>query len=460
MTVLAWTLTLHPDFSQAQDSLPPQPQYKGEFKRDSHGDITIAPAAEKSAGDELGPQGRVIRVGPTHRFQTIAGAAAAARSGDVVEIEAGDYAGDVAVWDQYKLTIRAVGGRARLTAQGKSAEDKAIWVIRGGDFKIENIEFNGARSSSKNGAGIRLERGKLSVRRCAFFNNEDGILTGDNAGALEILDSEFGFNGAGDGLSHAIYTGHIPRLTVTGSYFHHAREGHLIKSRAAESRIYYNRITDEPGGRASYEIDLPNGGLAYVVGNIAQQSAGSTNGHLISFGVEGYVGKTHQLFLSFNTLVNSLPGRGEFLLIKPGKFKLYAANNVLVGVGGIDLAGQKTALQTPWHGNDRLGEFLAEDNAQALLLNNNVLLHGQDFSDAGAFDFRPRPSPRAPLGVANLEPGDDMPVVPEREYVHPAHSRPLLGKPTLPGAFQLSGDTPPSGRAVPAATAPSAPGSP
>ncbi len=55
-----------------------------------------------------------------------------------------------------------------LIADGKSAEGKAIWVIRNGDFHIENIEFRGARASDRNGAGIRFERGKLCLRNCSL----------------------------------------------------------------------------------------------------------------------------------------------------------------------------------------------------------------------------------------------------------------------------------------------------
>jgi hypothetical protein len=75
---------------------------------------------------------------------------------------------------------------------------------------------------------------------------------------------------------------------VTGSYFHHADVGHLLKSRAARSHILYNRLTDETGGRASYELEFPNGGLAYVVGNVIEQAATTENETIISFGAEGY----------------------------------------------------------------------------------------------------------------------------------------------------------------------------
>ena len=66
-----------------------------------------------------------------------------------------------------------------LSAKGQIAEGKAIWVIRDGDFAIENVAFEGARAPARNGAGIRFERGRLAVRRCRFTDNENGILTGE-----------------------------------------------------------------------------------------------------------------------------------------------------------------------------------------------------------------------------------------------------------------------------------------
>ena len=100
--------------------------------------------------------------------------------------------GDTAVWTQRNLQIRGINGRPRLIAAGKSAEEKAIWVIRGDDIIVENIEFTGARVPDRNGAGIRFERGKLTVRKCVFIDNEIGMLVGnDPSTILEIEDSEF-----------------------------------------------------------------------------------------------------------------------------------------------------------------------------------------------------------------------------------------------------------------------------
>ena len=84
-------------------------------------------------------------------------------------------------------------------------------------------------------------------------------------------------NGAGDGYSHHLYAGTIATLHVSASYFGPARTGHLLKSRAKATSVFYNRLTGE-GGTSSYEIDIPNGGDFKAIGNLVQQ--GNHDGEL------------------------------------------------------------------------------------------------------------------------------------------------------------------------------------
>ena len=233
--------------------------------------------------------GRVLRVGPQREWRSIAAAAQQARAGDTIEVDPGDYIADVAVWNLERLTIRAVGGRARLIAAGASAEGKAIWVIRRGVMVVENFDFIGTRVRDRNGAGIRFESGHLTVINCVFIGNQMGILpNNDPAAELVVENSEFDSGGPDEPRSHNLYVGAIAKLTVQGSYFHHGKGGHLLKTRAAQSHILYNRLTDEAGGTASYELEFPNGGVAVVVGNLIVQGAQSPNAAIISYGVEGY----------------------------------------------------------------------------------------------------------------------------------------------------------------------------
>ena len=395
--------------------LPPTADYLGEIRRDANGKLIAVPAppADAAATVAVPSDGtsRVLRVGPDQPTRTIAAAAALAQDGDTIEIQAGDYPGDVAVWKQNNLTIRGTGGRARLVAAGASAEQKAIWVVRGGAITIENIEFTGARVPDKNGAGIRFEKGRLVIRNCRFVDNENGILTGGGDAELDIENSEFGHNGAGDGYSHNLYAGALRRLRVSGSYFHHARSGHLLKSRAAENHILYNRLTDESGGHASYELEFPNGSIAYVIGNIIEQSATTENSTIISFGAEGYKRPANELYLINNTLIDNRPDGGAFLAVKRGASVVKAYNNLLLG---------KRPLNT---GID--GVFVNNPNV-----------------DAGAFVLADRHDYRiqrnSPLQRSFMTPGaaNGIELVPALEYVHPASTRRLMTAPTLPGARQ------------------------
>lgn len=156
-------------------------------------------------------QAEILRVGPGERFNRIADAAKMAKDGDIVEILPGEYRGDVTTWRQKKLLIRGVGERPVLIADGKIAEGKAIWVIRNGDFLIDNIEFRGARAADDNGAGIRFERGRLEVLNSVFIDNQNGILTANFDDAeLVIRDSLFAQAPRQEqSLPHLLYVGRI-----------------------------------------------------------------------------------------------------------------------------------------------------------------------------------------------------------------------------------------------------------
>ena len=234
-------------------------------------------------------QARTLHVGPGQRYRKPCQAIAAARPGDVIEIDArgNPYRGDVCAWSTNHLTIVGVHGRAHLEAAGQSSEGKAIWVIAGDDTTIENVEFSGARVPDQNGAGIRQEGANLLLEHCYFHDNQEGILAADNpASSIAIDSSVFAGNGAGDGYSHNIYINHVRSFTLRYSYSTDARVGHLVKSRALRNYILYDRLTGEHG-TDSYELDLPNGGLSYVIGTIIEQGSNTQNPNMLAYGEEG-----------------------------------------------------------------------------------------------------------------------------------------------------------------------------
>ncbi len=241
-----------------------------------------------------------------------------AADGDAIELAAGDYHGQVGVVLQKRLTLRGVGGRPVLHADGRSAEGKAILVVRDGDVRVENIEFRGSRVPDGNGAGIRFERGRLEVVRCAFFDNQMGILTSNNADAeLLVSNSEFGLAPTNPAsLPHLVYVGRIAKFTLSGSSVSGGRDGHLVKSRARVNHIVQNQLVDGETGSASYELEFPNGGLAYVTGNVIGQSRHTGNPVMVSFGAEGAAdARAHGLFMTDNTLINAGPRPAVFVRV-------------------------------------------------------------------------------------------------------------------------------------------------
>ena len=292
--------------------------------------------------------GRTLQVGPTRKLKTPSQAAAAAKNGDTIEIDAGLYSGDVATWTRNNLTIRGVGGRVHLDAHGRNAQGKGIWVIQGANTTVENIEFSGARVPDQNGAGIRQEGPGLTLRNCYFHDNENGILTGANLNSdIVIENSEFARNGFGDGQSHNIYIGTVRSFTLRYSYSHLAKIGHLVKSRAQTNYILYNRLTDETG-TASYEIDLPAGGRSYVIGNLIQQSPTTDNETIISYAEEGGRNAVQELYVVNNTIVNDYAEGGIFVNVSGLPSASLLVNNLFIGLGTV-LQGQgiqKTNLAT------------------------------------------------------------------------------------------------------------------
>jgi hypothetical protein len=368
----------------------------------------------------------VLQVGPGKQFASPCAAFAVAKPGNVVEIDSSvSYVGDVCAWTVDNLTIRGVGGaRARIDAGGKNSQGKGTWVISGKNTTIENIELSGASVPDQNGAAIRQQGDNLTVRNCYIHDNEDGILTDSSStSTITIEYSEFAFNGFGDGQSHNLYIGHIGKLIFQYNYSHHAKIGHLLKSRAAQNFILYNRLSDEATGTASYQIDLPNGGKSYVIGNVIEQGPANDNSTLVSYMAEGAdpANPSHQLFVVNNTFRNDA-GSGTFIAVPASADAAVIKNNIFSGPG--TLTNQTTAIKA----NNFVGD--------------------PGFVNAGSYDYHLNPgSPAIDKGV---NPGLDgaFSLLPVFQYVHPscAEGRNAVGTIDA-GAYEVGGGTgqPPAG---------------
>jgi hypothetical protein len=366
-----------------------------------------------------------LQVGLGKTYAMPCDAIAAAHAGDTIQVDAaGSYNGNTCAWSTDGLTITGVNGRAKIDLTGVTpAGQKGIFTIGGtASATIENFELSGAAisvSAGNNGAGIRHQGLNLTIRNCYIHDNQDGILAAPataNTGTILVENSEFSHNGAGDGYSHNMYIGDFATFTLQFSYSHHGNVGHLFKSRAYTTLVLYNRITDETGGTASYEVDIPNAGTAYVIGNVIEQSATTQNPDIITFGEEGVPSgyDTHLLVVN-NTIIND-HSSGTF--VNDATSTLAAIeNNIFYNAG--TLTNQSAATLTTNFSSPSMGDPMFVD-----LANYEVALRaGSPCIDKGT-----TPGQNASQSL-----------VPVFEYVHPLSEvvRTIVGSAIDIGAYEV-----------------------
>ncbi len=366
----------------------------------------LAPTAASAA---------TLAVGPDKTYKTVNAAVAAAKSGDTIEVDAGEYVDDISAIKVGNLTIRGVGGaRAHLKAVAPPPNKKGIFVVEGGDAPVtfEHLELSGARISEgdgNNGAGIRAQGVDVVVRDCYIHDNQNGILT--NASSVTVEYSELAYNGEA-GYEHNIYVGEAPMFVFRGNYSHHAQHGYAVKSRAFENHIVYNRLMEEGDGNGSGLIDLPQGGLTYVIGNLIEKGPAADNkNRVVLYKGEGATNPDLRLFVSHNTFVNDGSPNAVFVDVKTAT-EVTLGNNLFVGKGTpFTLAGDIPIVD--------LGNLQGETPGLVDVVGFDYHL----LVDSVAVD----------AGVA-LAPE----LTPDSQYVHPAQveARPVVGAPDL-GAYEF-----------------------
>lgn len=222
------------------------------------------------------------------RFDSLADAVAAIGDGSgTIRIAAGRYR-DCAVQEAGRIAFVAEEPGTAIF-DGGMCEGKATLVLRGRSARVEGLVFTHMRVPDGNGAGIRIEQGDLEVVQAMFLDGQSGILSAaDPEGTISIDHSTFsGLGVNADGAAHSIYIGGYGSLTVTNSRFERGTGGHYVKSRAPRIHLLDSSFDDSQGRSTNYMIDLPEGAVGRIAGNVFVQGTSKENyGTMIAVGAE------------------------------------------------------------------------------------------------------------------------------------------------------------------------------
>ena len=269
-------------------------------------------------------------VGPAQIYTLPSQVNALVSDGDTIKIDGGTYSNDAVTWNKKNLKFFGLGtglNRTIIQYSGDIPNGKGIWVFQSPGVSdnayIENIVFDGAQVSDGNGgngAGIRYQSKDLTVKNCKFVNCQNGILEGNGSitnSNITLEGNEFtnngyaGTNNAYFGYEHHIYiSASADTLVVKNNYFHDPRgQANSLKTRAQRSWILNNYI-DEAAGYGSWELNLAQGGLCIVMGNVIIQGTSGANHGICS--IDAATNPINEIYFINNTVINKYIGNVYF----------------------------------------------------------------------------------------------------------------------------------------------------
>jgi hypothetical protein len=278
------------------------------------------------------------------------------KDGDTIYIDGGIYANDATKWVNKNLKFIGLGAsnnRTILRYTGDIPNGKGIFVFElpgtSDNPYLENIVFDGAQVSDANGgngAGIRFQSNNITIKNCKFINCQNGILEGHGnvtTSNVIISNSEFQNNGyqlpndaTFSGYAHHIYiSASADTLIVKNCYFHKPRgQANSLKTRAQRSYILYNLIDEEDIGYGSWELNIAQGGLNVIMGNVFIQGTSGANHGIISY--DAASNPLEDFYFINNTVINKFVGNNRYFNVSPttgiNTFKIY--NNIFASTNG------------------------------------------------------------------------------------------------------------------------------
>ena len=279
------------------------------------------------------PDARVLN---SDQFPSLQAAANALHDGDVLKISAGIY--------QQALVLKAsnvvIEGDGHVILDGTAAGGKAAIVNKGDFNQIRNLECRNISVKAGNGACVRHEGAHLKLSHVYFHDSQEGILTGNKPGLVEIVDSRFenlGYRGQ----AHGIYT-NGGQLRIKNSLILSSKsEGHEVKSRG-DVTVIEDSIIASLSSKDSRLVDVSNGGVLVVSRSVLQQGPNSSNQDLIGYGLEGMKHARNTITLTENIFLLERRGVNNLLHTKTPMPSAVTEKNVIIaskdpGLDGVNL---------------------------------------------------------------------------------------------------------------------------
>lgn len=286
------------------------------------------------------PEARVIF---SHQFPSLQAAANDLHDGDVLKISNGVYQQAIVI----KASNVVIEGEGHVVLDGKAAGNKAAIVNKGDFNEIRNLECRNIRVQAGNGACVRHEGEHLKLTHVYFHDSQEGILTGNTPGRVEIEDSRFenlGYRGQ----AHGVYT-NGGQLRISNSLMLSAKsEGHEVKSRS-EITIIENSVIASLSSKDSRLVDVPAGGELVISGSVLQKGPNSSNQDAIGYGLEGIKHTNNHITLTENIFLLERQNGNVLLNARPRPASLTTEKNVIIAKHDPELTGMNLYFESREH---------------------------------------------------------------------------------------------------------------
>lgn len=193
------------------------------------------------------------------------------------------------------LAIRAnnvrIVGDAGAQIQGAVVDGVGLIAGYGNDLTVENLEIFNVRGDGS-ASGIRFNGRNFTGRNLKIHDCDMGFLSAGKNGIITLEDVELSDCGAGTGgQAHNVYVSENAAGAPDQFIFRRSRsfrarnEGHLLKSRALATTIE-GSILAMQDANSSRCIDISDGGVVIIRGNVIQQGPNADNEEIIGIALE------------------------------------------------------------------------------------------------------------------------------------------------------------------------------